>query len=755
MEDVTRLVLQVDSKGVANATVNLNLLTKAGKQTEKATDGVAAGFKRLLGPLLALVSVSAGIKKLVGTSREFDVLNASLKTATGSAEGATAAFEAIQDFATNTPYALTDVTEAFVKLVNYGLTPSERALTSYGNTSAALGKDLSQMIEAVADAATFEFERLKEFGIKARQEGDNVSFTFRGVTTTVKKNAAEIENYLIGLGENNFAGAMAERMNTLDGALSNLGDEWDKLWLNISQAGSGDVIEDIVRGAIDALAELNAMLASGQLQGYIEAVIGKFDGWVEAVESTLGIIQDLLDAAFPQWANSGQSAIGWLIDAFVQFPENVKAVMGLVGVEIWSLVDYATATGKAMWEVFVGTFRFILDSATSFGKAIGNALNPFSDAGFKDTLVQGMGEAIEALATKATAAFEELDTRAEIRRQAREETIDGILAEREAALNSFDDQIEAADALRQKFDELKAAREAANEGRDRLEPFKFDAGDAGATDFSTPLSSRDKEVEKIRQALLTEEEAIQESYDKRREIILASTLTTEEEKNQILQRLDNEYRDQMRQAEIQRWKTALSAYDDFQNNLLVLARTGNKKFAAIYKAAAIANTIVKTYESATSAYSAMASIPYVGPVLGAAAAAAAIAAGLANVQAIKNQQVGGYATGGILGGNQPSGDVLNYQGNSGEVVLNFSQQKKLLAMADGKATPAASQGQMIQPVVNVYPLPGETAEVTTNDQGELEVYIRKAKEAVAGDLLSGTGVVNRGFDAALARKGVA
>ena len=30
-----------------------------------------------------------------------------------------------------------------------------------------MGKDITQMIEAVADAATGEFERLKEFGIKA------------------------------------------------------------------------------------------------------------------------------------------------------------------------------------------------------------------------------------------------------------------------------------------------------------------------------------------------------------------------------------------------------------------------------------------------------------------------------------------------------------------------------------------------------------------------------------------------------------
>lgn len=61
----------------------------------------------------------------------------------------------------------------------------------------------------------------------------------------------------------------------------------------------------------------------------------------------------------------------------------------------------------------------------------------------------------------------------------------------------------------------------------------------------------------------------------------------------------------------------------------------NKKIAAVGKAAAIADTTIKTYQSATAAFTALAGIPVVGPALGAAAAAAAIAAGIANVAKIK------------------------------------------------------------------------------------------------------------------------
>lgn len=56
------------------------------------------------------------------------------------------------------------------------------------------------------------------------------------------------------------------------------------------------------------------------------------------------------------------------------------------------------------------------------------------------------------------------------------------------------------------------------------------------------------------------------------------------------------------------------------------------------KAGAIARTIIATYESATSAFNALAGIPIVGPVLGGVAAAAAVVAGLANIAKIKSAE---------------------------------------------------------------------------------------------------------------------
>lgn len=61
------------------------------------------------------------------------------------------------------------------------------------------------------------------------------------------------------------------------------------------------------------------------------------------------------------------------------------------------------------------------------------------------------------------------------------------------------------------------------------------------------------------------------------------------------------------------------------------------------KAVAVAGATIDTYKSATSAYSALAGIPVVGPGLAAAAAAAAITSGIANVKSILSTNIPGVS----------------------------------------------------------------------------------------------------------------
>jgi len=248
--DTLKIKLTTTGKGKVRASL-------AG--VERDLGGVAGGAnktKKSIGGLqsaIALLTTTAAAGFLVKTIIEFEKLEASLRTVTGSTAIANKTFSELQVFAQETPSQLSDVVGAFIKLKALGLDPSIESLRSYGNTAAAMGKDLNQFIEAVADASTGEFERLKEFGIRARQQGDQVSFTFQGVTTTVQKSSAQIEGYLKAIGDTTFAGALTDQMNTLGGSFSNFQDSVSALAKKIGESGVSDAIKSITDASADLI----------------------------------------------------------------------------------------------------------------------------------------------------------------------------------------------------------------------------------------------------------------------------------------------------------------------------------------------------------------------------------------------------------------------------------------------------------------------------------------------------------------------
>jgi len=102
----------------------------------------------------------------------------------------------------------------------------------------------------------------------------------------------------------------------------------------------------------------------------------------------------------------------------------------------------------------------------------------------------------------------------------------------------------------------------------------------------------------------------------------------------------------------------------------------NRAAFEVNKAASIASAVVSTYEMAVGSYKAMASIPYVGPVLGVAAAAAAVAFGMAQVSAIQSTSFTGGG-GGTTPSAAGSGSVVNgipTASSSGATSLPTAQQ---------------------------------------------------------------------------------
>lgn len=588
MTDLATLQIRIQSLEAEVADRRLRSLTDSGQRAETATSGLTSAFMRFAAPAAILAGVLKGVQKAVEVQREFDILNASLITATGSAENAAIAFDALTQFAATTPYDLAQATKGFTQLVNLGLTPSERALTSYGNTASAMGKDLSQMIEAVADAATGEFERLKEFGIKAKKQGDEISFTFRGVTTTIGNSAAEIESYLMALGEVEFAGAMEQRMDTLDGAISNLGDTWDGLWRTISDQGGSDLMEQGVRAVTSAIEELNDFIASGELQHYVSALGDLFiTDFAQDVTATIQFITVLFEGESSGWVGTVTSAVKFMIEAWMWLPQNLRVAVQLMAVHLGSIVDYGRAFGQGLVDVMVVKFKELLGKAKAYAKAVADAFNPFSTG-------YDLAGNLKSLETATSNTFAKVTGQVNAVSEARSSSINTIFKERDASIASFNAQIAAAKQARVAFAETKAAKLAL--GGDVLAQFK--TGGSGGSASSEAASKKaaaaaDRERKATDRASAAKEKAAQReaeraAKDEQREIERQQRATERE--------LDNDAKAFTTMLENLRTEEEL-LNDNYENKLALLRRHTDEsgwEYAALYQR--ITNTYRKDTE---------------------------------------------------------------------------------------------------------------------------------------------------------------
>jgi hypothetical protein len=216
---------------------------KGNSENAKSTNALSSAFGNLgktLGGLFAADMLLSFGKAVVETTAEFQKMEAVLTTTLGSKSAAQVAMTQIVEFASKTPFQVNELTDSFVKLANRGFTPTLAQMNSLGDLASSTGKSFDQLTEAALDAMTGEFERLKEFGIRAKSEGDKVAFTFKGVTTEVEKTDEAIKDYLISLGNaEGVTGSMAAISETVGGQISNLQDNFTQLQLAIGSSSSG------------------------------------------------------------------------------------------------------------------------------------------------------------------------------------------------------------------------------------------------------------------------------------------------------------------------------------------------------------------------------------------------------------------------------------------------------------------------------------------------------------------------------------
>ena len=164
------------------------------KETSNEIKTVETGLGRLSKSLRSMkqAAISYGITQILKQTAtevaksvaQFQRLEATLTTALGSRSRAREALNNIQDFASNTPFQVTEIAESFNRLANriQGIQFDNNQFTALGDLASATGVEIDQLIEAILDVNNTE--RWNELGIKVRTEGNRITATFKGVTQT-------------------------------------------------------------------------------------------------------------------------------------------------------------------------------------------------------------------------------------------------------------------------------------------------------------------------------------------------------------------------------------------------------------------------------------------------------------------------------------------------------------------------------------------------------------------------------------------
>lgn len=224
--------------------------TQVGKTGKGMGDLLKFAGGNLLANVFSFAAAKAGdlLGRIIDVTGQFQKYMAVLGNTLGSKSAAQRDLGMLQDLAAQTNYSMMELTDGYVKLVNRGMKPTRDELMQLADLANSTGKSYDQLVEAILDAQTGQFERLKEFGITASKSGDKVKFSFKGVTKEVQFTSNAIGDYIKGLGKlEGVTGSTAEISKTLTGQISNLGDAWDSMLNNMGKRSDG-VFNSVISG---------------------------------------------------------------------------------------------------------------------------------------------------------------------------------------------------------------------------------------------------------------------------------------------------------------------------------------------------------------------------------------------------------------------------------------------------------------------------------------------------------------------------
>ncbi len=294
-----------DFKGVAKSLEGLDVKTKNLSSAFRKFEGTLVSVSKRIAKMGAVLgaTLSGALSGLgyamVRTNAQFEKFQLTLETLYRSQSKAKQAMDAIMEFAAKTPFELEQVTSAFVRLKTYGFEPFQNdTLRILGDVAAAfagMGKSIDDVVEALADATVGEFERLKEFGIKASVEGQKVVLRYvdahgRVVQKVVEKNEEIIRSTLLAIWNERYGGQMQKLSGSWDQIMSNLKDNWTRFMKAVGESGAFKALKERLKALLETV---DKAFETGKAQKWAEIVGKAIVVFVDGVSGAFKIMVEL------------------------------------------------------------------------------------------------------------------------------------------------------------------------------------------------------------------------------------------------------------------------------------------------------------------------------------------------------------------------------------------------------------------------------------------------------------------------------
>lgn len=378
---------------------------RAFRTLQSNLNSVDAAFTRVAAVASGLATVFGGIfvRDLISVNREFQSLKASLITFTGSVENADGAFRILRDFAKATPFSLREVVSSFNILVAQGIRPTEAQLNSFADIAGGTSKSIEQFAEAVADASVGEFERLKEFGIRASKEGNNLTLAIGSYTKTINNDSDSILAALAEIGQLQFAGGAARQAETLGGSITNLRDSFDEFLYAIGEAGFAGELSKAIK-ALTAMISGNDDLAASISQKLTTALYAA----VAAIRFVVDNLDTLLAALKVAFAAAIISRVSRVALAIFEFGRAV--VKSQVALALFNTLMKVT---RGNLVVIAGGAVIAATAYSEFQDEINDAITSMVDGlktgALMERVLGSLGLSTNALANNFNDLIDELD----------------------------------------------------------------------------------------------------------------------------------------------------------------------------------------------------------------------------------------------------------------------------------------------------------------------------------------------------------